>query len=290
MEFGGNARDLGSFEKERTRLQLYTKVEEEKGTRTLETASQLLVTASEHQRDGVRKFETASGLNRHSEALEDLAKRRRQDYKTTSSQSCKIEGNGWEIFKVDLGEYGWCNFVARVKGLKVFVGNFTYECNFVMLEDTTSVIDHYLGRIVLGKPFVKETGLVYNKEDGTDMFEKGNEKIIFKMPHKMERFKHIDFEEIKIDCIPPFVIEGNDDNHEKTYYSDSLNLGPAYRRDKSESTLKRSPNPFELFVYTHTENHDEITFIDKKAKTINDNVLRLRQARKENASIDGESS
>nr|GEV96247.1 MAK10-like protein [Tanacetum cinerariifolium] len=47
------------------------------------------------------------------------------------------------------------NFVGRVKGLKVFVCNFTYECDFVMLEDTTSVIDHYLGGIVLGKPFVK---------------------------------------------------------------------------------------------------------------------------------------
>ncbi|GJR77814.1 hypothetical protein Tco_0090179 [Tanacetum coccineum] len=37
------------------------------------------------------------------------------------------------------------NFMGRVKGLKVFVGNFTYECDFVVLEDTTSVIDHDLG-------------------------------------------------------------------------------------------------------------------------------------------------
>ncbi|GJZ45416.1 hypothetical protein Tco_0593012 [Tanacetum coccineum] len=107
--------------------------------------------------------------------------------------------------------------------------NFTYECDFVVVEDTTSVIDHYLGGMVLGKPFVKETRLVYNKEEGTVIFKKGNEKVIFKMPHKMERFKHIDFEEMKTDFIPPFVIEGNDDDHEKTYYSDSLNLGPTYR-------------------------------------------------------------
>ncbi|GJR01177.1 hypothetical protein Tco_0524161 [Tanacetum coccineum] len=92
--------------------------------------------------------------------------------------------------------------------------------------DTTSVINHYLRGMVLGKPFMKETGLVYNKEEGTVIFEKGKEKVIFKMPHKMERFKHIDFEEMKIDCIPPIVIEANDDDHEKTYYSDSLNLGP----------------------------------------------------------------
>ncbi|GKA65761.1 hypothetical protein Tco_0765468 [Tanacetum coccineum] len=67
------------------RLQLYTKVEEEKGTQTLETASQLLVTASKHLRDDVKKFETASGLNRHSEALEESAKRWRQNYKATPS-------------------------------------------------------------------------------------------------------------------------------------------------------------------------------------------------------------
>ncbi|GJZ36637.1 hypothetical protein Tco_0582828 [Tanacetum coccineum] len=102
-----------------------------------------------------------------------------------------------------------------------------------LVEDTTSVIDHYLREMVLGKPFVKETGLVYNKEKGTVIFKKGNEKVVFMMPHKIERFKHIDFKEMKTDCIPPFVIEGNCDDHEKTYYSDSLNLLPGYRRDKS---------------------------------------------------------
>ncbi|GJW34194.1 retrovirus-related pol polyprotein from transposon TNT 1-94, partial [Tanacetum coccineum] len=100
------------------------------------------------------------------------------------------------------------------------------------LEDTTSVIDHYLGGTMLGKSFVEETGLVYNKEEGTVIFEKGHEKVIFKMPYKIERFKHIDFEEMKTD-LPPFVIEDNDDDHEKTYYSDSLNLEPVYRRDES---------------------------------------------------------
>ncbi|GJZ98133.1 hypothetical protein Tco_0670586 [Tanacetum coccineum] len=71
--------------KKRTGLQLYTKVEEEKGTQTLETASQLLMRALDHQGDVVKKFETASRLNRHNEALEDLVKRRRQDYKAMPS-------------------------------------------------------------------------------------------------------------------------------------------------------------------------------------------------------------
>ncbi|GKB08683.1 hypothetical protein Tco_0836995 [Tanacetum coccineum] len=115
-----------------------------------------------------------------------------------------------------------------------FEGNFTYECDFVVLEDTTSVIDHYLGEVVFGKPFIRTNGLVYDKEKGTIMFEMNNEKITFKMPHKMERFSHIDFEGIKTDSIPPFVLE-NDNDHEKTYYSDSLILRPEYKQDESVS-------------------------------------------------------
>ncbi|GJV91393.1 hypothetical protein Tco_1539206, partial [Tanacetum coccineum] len=92
-----------------------------------------------------------------------------------------------------------CNFVGKVKGLKVFVGNFTYQCDFMVLEDTTSVIDYDLGLVIFGKPFVEATGLVYDKEEGTITFEKDKEKIMFKMPHKMEMFKHIDFTDIKTD-------------------------------------------------------------------------------------------
>ncbi|GJV19138.1 protein kinase-like domain, concanavalin A-like lectin/glucanase domain protein [Tanacetum coccineum] len=84
------------------------------------------------------------------------------------------------------------NFVGRVKGLKVFIGNFTYEFNFMILEDTTSIIDHHLGEVVFGKPFARNTGLVYDQEEGTVTFEKDNEKITFKMPHKMEAL-HIDY-------------------------------------------------------------------------------------------------
>ncbi|GKA07413.1 protein kinase-like domain, concanavalin A-like lectin/glucanase domain protein [Tanacetum coccineum] len=77
------------------------------------------------------------------------------------------------------------NFVGRVKGLKVFIGNFTYECNFMILEDTTSIINHHLGEVVFGKPFARNTSLVYNQEEGMVTFEKDDEKITFMMPHEV---------------------------------------------------------------------------------------------------------
>ncbi|GJU53642.1 hypothetical protein Tco_1227356 [Tanacetum coccineum] len=125
-----------------------------------------------------------------------------------------------------------CNFVGRVKGLGVFVGNFTYECNFMVLEDTTSVIDHYLGSVVFEKPFMEAIELVYNKKEGTVMFERDKERIIFKMPQKMDMFKHVDFTDRGTDSIPPFVIESDDGNYEKTYYLDILDLGPECKYDE----------------------------------------------------------
>ncbi|GJY88436.1 protein kinase-like domain, concanavalin A-like lectin/glucanase domain protein [Tanacetum coccineum] len=125
------------------------------------------------------------------------------------------------------------NFMGRVKGLKVFVGNFTYECDFMVLEDTTGVIDHDLRLVIFGKPFIKATGLIYDREEGTITFKKDKEKIVFKMPHKMEMFKHIDFTNIKTNRIPPFAIESDDDSNEKTHYSDSLDLGSEYKHDKN---------------------------------------------------------
>nr|GEX92101.1 retrovirus-related Pol polyprotein from transposon TNT 1-94 [Tanacetum cinerariifolium] len=98
------------------------------------------------------------------------------------------------------------NFMGRVKGLKDFVRNFTYKCDFVVTEDTISIIDHDLASVIFRKPFVKMTGLAYDIKEGTVMFEKDKEKIMFKIPHKMEMFKHIDFTNIKTDRIRLFVI------------------------------------------------------------------------------------
>ncbi|GKF70971.1 hypothetical protein Tco_0207085, partial [Tanacetum coccineum] len=102
----------------------------------------------------------------------------------------------------------------------------------MILEDTTSIIDHHLGEVVFGKPFARNTSLVYDKGEGTVAFEKYDGKITFKMPHKMEASNRIDFKDINTDSIPPFVLRSNDDGG-KTYYSDTLTLGPEYREDES---------------------------------------------------------
>ncbi|GJV47748.1 hypothetical protein Tco_1437960 [Tanacetum coccineum] len=86
-------------------------------------------------------------------------------------------------------------------------GSFAYECDFMILEDTTSIIDRHLGEMVFGRPFIDETGLIYNKEEGTVMFEQDDEKITFKMPHTMEIFKQTNLMGLSTDSIPPLAYE-----------------------------------------------------------------------------------
>nr|GEZ49597.1 hypothetical protein [Tanacetum cinerariifolium] len=67
------------------------------------------------------------------------------------------------------------NFVERVKEQRFFIRNFTYECDFMVLENMTSVIDHYLRSVVFEKPVMETIGLVCNKEEGMVMFERDKE-------------------------------------------------------------------------------------------------------------------
>nr|GEW20964.1 hypothetical protein [Tanacetum cinerariifolium] len=58
---------------------------------------------------------------------------------------------------------------------------------------TTSIIDYDLGVVVFGKPFVEKTRLIYDNNEGMVAFDDNNEKLIFKMPYKIEMFKNVDF-------------------------------------------------------------------------------------------------
>ncbi|GJY87722.1 MAK10-like protein [Tanacetum coccineum] len=95
-------------------------------------------------------------------------------------------------------------------------------------EDITSIIDRHLGGIVFGKPFIDETGLVYDEEKGTIMFEQGDGKITFKMPYTMEIFKQTGLMGLNTDSIPPSAHEENF-RHGKTHYYQSLLIGNEYK-------------------------------------------------------------
>ncbi|GJW07688.1 hypothetical protein Tco_1570111 [Tanacetum coccineum] len=74
-----------------------------------------------------------------------------------------IANEGLELRKKPSNPNKTCNFVGRVRGVKVFMGNFTYECDLMVLEDVSSVIDRYLGGMILGKPFINSVQRIKNE-------------------------------------------------------------------------------------------------------------------------------
>nr|GEW83002.1 MAK10-like protein [Tanacetum cinerariifolium] len=77
------------------------------------------------------------------------------------------------------------NLMGRIRGMRIFVGNFTYITDFLIVEVISSVIDHCLSQVVLGKPFANMT---YDSSLRIVKFINGVDEVAYKMPHKIEQF------------------------------------------------------------------------------------------------------
>lgn len=134
---------------------------------------------------------------------------------------------------------GVCNFVGRIKGLHVFVGNFTYITDFMVVEDLASVIDCRLSQVVFGRPFVDESNLEYDEIDGTIRFASETERITYRMPNRMKEFHFVP--RFDMDTIGAFEDINEEDKKKgmdyvwgkkSLFYKDCLTLGPKYKVDK----------------------------------------------------------
>ncbi|GJV97373.1 hypothetical protein Tco_1548950 [Tanacetum coccineum] len=83
------------------------------------------------------------------------------------------------------------NFTGRIKGMHVFVGNFTYIMDFMIIEDISSIIDPRLSQVVLGKPFVEISNMTHDPQEGVVRFTNGNDEVAYKMPHKIEQYNSL---------------------------------------------------------------------------------------------------
>ncbi|GKC13813.1 hypothetical protein Tco_1010595 [Tanacetum coccineum] len=55
---------------------------------------------------------------------------------------------------------------GRIKGMHVFVGNFTYIVDFMIIEEISSIIDPRLSQVVLGKPFEEMSNMTHDPPEG----------------------------------------------------------------------------------------------------------------------------
>ncbi|GKA46391.1 hypothetical protein Tco_0739274 [Tanacetum coccineum] len=80
------------------------------------------------------------------------------------------------------------NFIERINGMHVFVGNFTYVVDFMIVEDVSSIIDPRLLQVVLGRPFIEISNMTHDPPEGVVRFTNGTDEVAYKMPHKIEQY------------------------------------------------------------------------------------------------------
>ncbi|GKC75760.1 retrotransposon ORF1 [Tanacetum coccineum] len=86
---------------------------------------------------------------------------------------------------------GISNFTGRIKGMHVFIGNFTYMVDFMIVEDISSIIDPRLSQVVLGRPFIEISNMTHDLPEGVVRFTNENDEVDYKMPHKIEQYNSL---------------------------------------------------------------------------------------------------
>ncbi|GKD35422.1 hypothetical protein Tco_1250931 [Tanacetum coccineum] len=92
---------------------------------------------------------------------------------------------------------GISNFTGRIKGRHVFIGNFTYIVDFMIIEDISSIIYPRLSQVVLGKPFVEVYNMTHDPPEGVVRITNGNNEVSYEMPHKIEQYDSLSNLEIE---------------------------------------------------------------------------------------------
>ncbi|GJW15742.1 MAK10-like protein [Tanacetum coccineum] len=139
------------------------------------------------------------------------------------------------------------NFTSRIKGKHVFVENFTYVIDFMIVEDISSIIDPRLSQVVLGKPFVEISNMNHDPPKGIVRFTNETDKIAYKMPHKIEQYNLLS--DLEREHTKLVYLRNKEDKRRGVeyvmskilgFYKECLELGPEYATgiaDEGEVTI-----------------------------------------------------
>ncbi|GJW83349.1 hypothetical protein Tco_0156494 [Tanacetum coccineum] len=75
--------------------------------------------------------------------------------------------------------------------MHVFVGNFTYVVDFMIVENISLIIDPRLSQVVLGRPFIEISNRTHNLPEGVVRFTNKNDEVAYKMPYKIEQYNSL---------------------------------------------------------------------------------------------------
>ncbi|GJV53568.1 hypothetical protein Tco_1449309 [Tanacetum coccineum] len=133
------------------------------------------------------------------------------------------------------GIRGISNFTWRIIRMHIFVGNFTYVSDFMIVEDISSIIDPRLSQVVLQRPFVEIYNMTHDLSLGIVRFANGTDDIAYKMPHKIEQFNSLS--DLEKENTKSVYFRNEEDKRRGVenvmnkilgFYKECLELGPEY--------------------------------------------------------------
>ncbi|GJS49052.1 hypothetical protein Tco_0599173 [Tanacetum coccineum] len=141
---------------------------------------------------------------------------------------------------------GISNFTGRIKGMHVFIGNFTYVIDFMIVEDISSILDPRLSQVVLGRPLIEISNMTHDPPEGIVRFIRGTDEVAYKMPHKIEQYDSLS--DLEKDHTKSVYLRNEKDKNRGVeyvmskilgFYKEYLELGPEFVRgmdDEGEVT------------------------------------------------------
>nr|GEU40988.1 MAK10-like protein [Tanacetum cinerariifolium] len=130
---------------------------------------------------------------------------------------------------------GVSNLTRKIKGMHVFLGNFTYVTDFMIIEDISSIIDLRLSQVVIGKPFIEISNMTHDPPEGVVRFTNGTDEIAYKIPHKIEHYNSLS--DLEKEHTKSVYLRNEEDkkrgveyvmNKILGFYKECLELGPEY--------------------------------------------------------------
>ncbi|GJY44830.1 MAK10-like protein [Tanacetum coccineum] len=172
----------------------------------------------------------------------------------------------------------------RIKGMHVFIRNFTYVLDFMIVEDIISIIDPRL-QMILGRPFVEISNMTHDPPKGVVIFIRGADEVAYKMPHKIEQYDSLS--NLEKEHTKSVYLRNEEDKRRGVeyvmrkilgFYKECLELGPEYLTgvdDEGEVTRGKQKEIVSLkdVVFTKGENSPSRTSheVTSNTKSVNDN-------------------
>ncbi|GJX92107.1 hypothetical protein Tco_0345433 [Tanacetum coccineum] len=119
--------------------------------------------------------------------------------------------------------------------MHIFVGNFIYVSDFMIVEDISSIIDPRLSQVVLGKPFIEVSNMTHDLSSGVVRFTNEPEGIAYNMPYKIEQYNSLS--DLEKEHTKSVYFRNEEDKRRRVdylmskilgFYKECLELGPEY--------------------------------------------------------------